>query len=77
MPYLNTKTVEAIPSNLLRDEEARTWKTMFRLSLLKKLESGIKARKRGDTVRFVYDKTCLLICLDFLVIKIIADRRGR
>ena len=37
------------------------------VSLIEKLESGIKARKRGDTVRFVYDRTMPQDLLDFLL----------
>lgn len=58
--------VEAYTIKFTRDEEL-DMEDNVSVSLIEKLESGIKARKRGDTVRFVYDKTMPQDLLDFLL----------
>ncbi len=58
--------VEAYTIKFTRDEEL-DMEDNVSVSLIEKLESGIKARKRGDTVRFVYDRTMPQDLLDFLL----------
>jgi len=60
------ENVEAYTIKFTRDEEL-DMEDNVSVSLIEKLESGIKARKRGDTVRFVYDKTMPSDLLDFLL----------
>lgn len=60
------ENVEAYTIKFTRDEEL-DMEDNVSVSLIEKLESGIKARKRGDTVRFVYDRTMPQDLLDFLL----------